>query len=91
MDLLNYIVENALVLIPALWVIGAIIKKIPNAPDWIIPFVLLGLAVAGAIGLLGFSVDSIIQGVLVAGAAVFGNQIIKQGNEAIHENKNIGS
>lgn len=91
MEIISYIVETALVLIPALWIIGAIIKQIPGAPDWIIPFVLLGLAVAGAIGLLGLSVDSVIQGVLVAGAAVFGNQLYKQGAEAVHGDGNKGS
>ena len=33
MDIINYIVDNALVLIPALVIIGAIVKHIEVIPD----------------------------------------------------------
>jgi hypothetical protein len=77
-EILKYIVEKALILVPALWIIGYIIKKIPNCPDWIIPFILLPLGVVGAMAILGFTVDSAIQGVLVTGVAVLTHQLIKQ-------------
>ena len=47
MNLMSYIVERALILIPTL-------------------------------NVLGLSADSVIQGVLVTGAAVYGNQVVKQ-------------
>ncbi|MGI6154278.1 MAG: phage holin family protein [Christensenellaceae bacterium] len=78
MDLLSYIVDQALILIPVLLVIGQIIKAIPSIPNWLIPIILLVPGVVGA-GFLGdWTVESIIQGVLVTGAAVYGNQIYKQ-------------
>jgi len=78
-ELLNeYIVEQALIVIPALLILGAIIKSTPKVKDWTIPYVLLVLGVTLTVALLGFNVDSIIQGVLVSGAAVFGNQLYKQ-------------
>jgi len=78
MEILNYIVENALILIPALLVIGQIIKGIEKIPDKYIPLILLVFGIGGAFACIGVSVDSAIQGVLVTGAAVYGNQVVKQ-------------
>ena len=78
MEILNYIVENALILIPALLVIGQIIKNIEVIPDKYIPLILLVFGIGGAFACIGVSVDSAIQGVLVTGAAVYGNQVVKQ-------------
>ena len=36
------------------------------------------VGIAGALALGGLTADSVIQGVLVTGAAVYGNQIVKQ-------------
>ena len=81
MDLLQYIVEEALIVIPALWIIGTFLKKTPNFADWAIVWVLLFVGVIFTVGLLGFSFDSMIQGILVAGAAVLGHQLLKQTRE----------
>jgi len=63
MEILNYIVENALILIPALLVIGQIIKGIEKIPDKYIPLILLVFGIGGAIACVGVSVDAVIQGV----------------------------
>ena len=78
MDILNYIMDNALILIPVLLVLGQIIKGIEKIPDKWIPLILLPVGVAGALALGGLNIDSAIQGVLVTGAAVYGNQVVKQ-------------
>ena len=78
MEVANYIVQNALILIPALYILGMILKSTQKISDKYIPITLLIFGVAGAIGILGFSVDSIIQGILVTGATVYTNQLIKQ-------------
>ena len=78
MDFFSYITENALILIPVLVVIGQIIKNIQLIDNKWIPLILLPLGVAGAMALGGWTVDAAIQGVLVAGAAVYSNQIVKQ-------------
>lgn len=82
MDFTKYILENMLVLVPVLYIIGAMIKKTPRVKDWLIPWIILGLGVlfALAIGIsLGIPiVDAIIQGILVAGVTVFTNQLITQ-------------
>lgn len=78
MDIIGYIMDNALILIPALIVIGAIIKQVEAIPNKWIPLILLPLGIAGALALGGLSADSVIQGILVTGAAVYGNQLVKQ-------------
>lgn len=74
----EYILENALLLIPVLNIIGLIIKKTEKIPDKYIPLILLGFGILGAVAILGLSAQSVVQGVLVCGTAVFGNQIVKQ-------------
>ncbi len=76
--MLEYIVENALVLIPVLNIIGMIIKNTEKIPDKYIPLILLFFGVVGTTAILGISAHSVVQGVLVTGAAVYGNQIVKQ-------------
>lgn len=78
MDILTYITENALILIPVLLIIGQIIKSIQKIPDKWIPLILLPIGIVGAMALGSWTVDSAIQGVLVTGCAVYGNQIVKQ-------------
>ncbi|RNA70309.1 phage holin family protein [Alteribacter keqinensis] len=82
MDFLQFIVDEALILIPVLMIIGKIIKQTPRVPDWLIPYLLLGLGIVFTTYLIGFSMQAVIQGVLVTGAAVFGHQLIKQTRRA---------
>jgi Na+-translocating ferredoxin:NAD+ oxidoreductase RnfD subunit len=81
MDILNYVIEEALILVPVLFVLGAIIKNTPKVKDWIIPYVLLVAGIALTVALLGYSVEAIIQGVLVTGATVFSHNLIKQARD----------
>ena len=78
MDILSYITENALILIPVLVVIGQIVKNIQVIDNKWIPLILLPLGIVGAMALGDWTVDAAIQGVLVTGAAVYSNQIVKQ-------------
>lgn len=78
MDILNYIIEKALILIPVLIIIGWIFKQTPKFPDWCIPWALLVLGIVGAGFWIGWTPEGVFQGILVAGTAVFGNQLYKQ-------------
>lgn len=78
MEILTYITENALIMIPVLLIIGKIIKNIQKIPDKWIPLILLPIGIVGAMALGSWTVDSAIQGVLVTGCAVYGNQVVKQ-------------
>ena len=78
MEIIEYIINEALIIIPVLWILGSFLKKTPRVQDWTIPWVLLVAGMLFAIGIIGFNVDAVVQGVLVAGAAVLGHQLLKQ-------------
>lgn len=82
MEALTYILEKGLILIPVLNILGTLIKGMEKIPDKYIPLILLVFGVLGAFGLMGLSVDAAVQGVLITGAAVYGNQIVKQLKQA---------
>ena len=76
--MLEYISENALLMIPVLNIIGMIIKNTEKIPDKYIPLILLFFGIVGAVAIMGVSPESVIQGVLITGTAVYGNQVYKQ-------------
>ena len=78
MEILEYIINEALIIIPVLWILGTFLKKTPEIADWTIPWILLVVGILIAVGIIGFNVDAVVQGVLVAGAAVLGHQLLKQ-------------
>jgi hypothetical protein len=77
-EFIDYIISEALIIIPVLWILGSFLKRTPKVQDWIIPWVLLFVGVVLAIGIIGLTVDAAVQGILVAGAAVLGHQLLKQ-------------
>ena len=82
MNMLDYIVQEGLVMIPVLFIIGEIVKGIELLSNKWIPLALLIISVGFTPLLLGaYTADNIVQAVLVAGATVFGNEIIKQGGK----------
>ena len=82
MDFMNYIAENALVLIPVIYIIGMFLKGLKGVSDKYIPVVLMFVSIAFSIAMLGLNVDSIIQGILISGATVLSNQLIKQSKKS---------
>ena len=78
MDLAQYIAQNALILIPVLYVLGMLIKNTKKIDDKYIPIILLIAGIAGAVGIMGVNADAVVQGVLVTGTTVYTNQLIKQ-------------
>lgn len=82
MDFSSYLIEKMLVLVPVLYIIGMFIKSTPKVKDWLIPWILLGLGLAGAVA-IGLTtgvpiVDAVIQGILVTGVTVLTNQLMVQ-------------
>lgn len=78
MDFAQYISQNALILIPILYVLGMLIKKTEKIDNKYIPIILLVAGIVGTIGIMGISVNSVVQGILVTGATVYTDQLIKQ-------------
>lgn len=85
----DFIQPELLILVPVLYIIGAGIKKTKLINDKFIPIILgvIGIILSCfyVIATCGFSAMSIFtaitQGVLVAGASVYVNQVIKQGTK----------
>ena len=79
MDIVNYVVQEGLVMIPVLYIIGEVVKGTELLSNEWIPLALLVISVGFTPLLLGaYTADNIVQAVLVAGATVFGNELIKQ-------------
>ena len=78
MNVLEYITTNALILIPVLFFLGEIIKGIKVIDNKWIPLILLPIGIVGAMALGGWDADAAVQGVLVTGVTVYGDQIVKQ-------------
>ena len=94
MDITNYIQPELLILVPVLYLIGTGLKKSELKDKWI-PLVLGGIAVVLATlytlclspviavwtDILSVVITGIIQGILCAGASVYVNQIVVQGQK----------
>lgn len=78
MEIMQYITQNALELIPVLYILGMILKNTERISDRYIPVILLTFGIVGAIAIMGLNIEAIIQGVLVTGATVYANQLVKQ-------------
>lgn len=78
MDFMNYISDNALVLIPCIYIIGLVLKQSLTISDKYIPLILLVFGEIGALMLMGVNANAVIQGILITGATVYANQVVKQ-------------
>lgn len=82
MDILNYVVQEGLVMIPVLFIIGEIVKGTEFLSNKWIPLALLVISIGFTPLVLGaYTADNIVQAVLVAGVTVFGNELIKQSSK----------
>ena len=79
MDIIYFIIEEGLIMIPVLYIIGEIIKFTGALNNQWIPLTLLVFSLLFTPLLLGgFTPDNIVQAVLVTGVTVLGDQLIKQ-------------
>lgn len=82
MDILNYVVQEGLVMIPVLFIIGENVKGTELLSNKWIPLVLLVVSIGFTPLVLGaYTANNIVQAVLVAGVTVFGNELIKQSSK----------
>ena len=56
-------------------------KGTSRVSDELIPVILLPIGIVSSVALTGLSMESVIQGVLITGATVYTNQLIKQGSK----------
>ena len=77
--LLEFIIQDAIIMIPVLLVIGYIVKKTEGIKDKYIPLTLLAVSlILSPLLLGGYNAENIVQAILVTGGAVLGNQLYKQ-------------
>lgn len=79
MDYSVFLDSRLLILVAALVFIGSVLKGMQKLPDELIPVILtvLGVVMAGFL-LGGFTAEAMLQGIISAAAAVYGNQLVKQ-------------
>ncbi|PKR78382.1 holin [Halalkalibacillus sediminis] len=81
LDYINFIMEELLILVPVLLIIGKIIKISTTIPHRYIPLFLLVTSMVLTFTRLGINFESLVQSVLITGTAVFGHQLFKQMKE----------
>jgi hypothetical protein len=64
--------------IPALLVLGTILKVTPKCPDWLIAWFILFAGIAAGIFAIGLSVKGVANGMIAAGSAIGTHQLWKQ-------------
>jgi len=79
---LEFINPELLIVVVACWVIGGILKQTPKVPDWSIIYIVTAFAIVFAMFLQGYTIQSLIQGILCGAVAVYGNQLIKQAKKS---------
>jgi len=84
MDIMTFIVEEGLIMIPVLYILGEIIKQTNVLKSNWIPVILLLISVILTPLLInGYTPENIVQAILVAGATVFSDQIVKQTKKGV--------
>lgn len=77
MEILDFIIENRLILIPVLYILEEFIKKMKIINNRWIPMIILGMGIIFSIIMGGDKIiNNIIQGILVAGTTVFSKQLL---------------
>ena len=80
--LTRFLIEEAFIMIPVLWIVIEAVKRTEKVDSKWLPLILLGLSVAFTpLVLGGYTPNSIVQAVLVAGAEMLGYQIVDKVRE----------
>ena len=82
-EILEFVIQEAYIMIPALWVVGFVIKNTELIKDKYIPFILLAASLLLSPWVLGgYSPRNVIQAILVAGGAVLADNLYRQSKKA---------
>ena len=87
MNVMDYIAPELLLVVPVLWVLGKLLKEAAFVKNKYIPLILGGVGIVLAVCHIAGSgttitatgiFTAVTQGILCAGVAVYGHQIVKQ-------------
>ena len=76
MDITEYIRPDAFILVPVLYIIGIFLRQTPHIPFWTHSWIKLIFAVIACLLHYGYRIESVIQGILVTGAAVISRDLL---------------
>ena len=78
-ELLEFVTQEAYIMVPTLWVVGFIVKRTEQIKDKYIPIILLVVSLLLSPWMLGgHSPENIVQAILVAGGAVLADNLYRQ-------------
>ncbi|WP_189655218.1 phage holin family protein [Bacillus sp. HNG] len=77
LNLKLYIRQDAFILIPVLYFIGLILKETPFIPEWTHRWIQLSFAIFACLLYYGFIIQSVVQAILVTGATMISEDLIK--------------
>lgn len=77
----QFIVPQALIMVPVLYFIGLFLRQTPKIPFWTHAWIKLTFGVTACMIYFGPSITSFIQGILVTGAAVLMRDMIHRSAE----------
>ena len=90
MDLIldMYIRSDAFILVPVLYIISLILKQTPFIPIWTHAWIQLVFAVIACLLYYGLEIQSVVQGILVTGAAMITTNLFYNFVNGRNESKN---
>lgn len=78
-DLLSHIGESFKILIPVVYIIGVVLKNVKAVKDNYIPIILIGVSILFSVAIdKNININGVVQGILIAGVCVLGNQVYVQ-------------
>ena len=78
-EILEFVIQEAYIMVPTLWVVGFIVKQTEQIKDKYIPFILLAVSLLLSPWMLGgYNAQNVIQAILVAGGAVLADNLYRQ-------------
>lgn len=81
-EIISFVFEEGLVMIPALFLLGEMIKKTELMDVKLIPLIILPVSLLLTPALLGgYYAENIVQALLVAGIPTYGYEIYKNGKD----------
>lgn len=72
----NFIRADAWILIPVLYLIGMFLEQTPKVPEWVSPWVQMTIGIIFCLIYYGMIIQAVVQGILVAGAAVLFKDLV---------------
>ncbi|WP_342433324.1 phage holin family protein [Neobacillus sp. FSL H8-0543] len=82
-----YIRQDAFILIPVLYFIGLFLSQTPFIPRWSHAWIQVTFGIISCLLYYGMAITSVVQGILVTGAAVIFRDLLHNTLHGINENK----